>query len=101
MESATILCAMSSKPPRPVSSGELESLLTRARALRCESPTLAGPIRILAVGESIMVQEQTPQGQLFLRDMPSLEAAQRFVDDRLATYERMWDGCGCKVDYTS
>ena len=25
--------------------------------------------------------------------------AVHFVDDRLAAYERMWDGCGCKIDY--
>ena len=24
---------------------------------------------------------------------------QAFVEDRLDTYERMWDGCGCKVAY--
>ncbi len=29
-----------------------------------------------------------------------VEAAQEFVAARLETYERMWDGCGCKVDYS-
>lgn len=24
-----------------------------------------------------------------------------FVTDRLAAYERMWDGCGCRIDYYS
>ena len=33
------------------------------------------------------------------RVVADLEAAGRFVDNRLAAYDRMWDGCGCKVDY--
>ncbi len=46
-----------------------------------------------------LVQEETPDGQILLRRLGSREAAEEFVEDRLATYERMWDGCGCKVDY--
>ena len=29
------------------------------------------------------------------------ETAERFVEDRLSDYERMWDGCGCKIEYHS
>lgn len=25
--------------------------------------------------------------------------ARSFVDGRLETYDNMWNGCGCKVDY--
>ena len=46
-----------------------------------------------------MVQEQTTNGEILVHEVGSEAAAQRVVDDRLATYERMWDGCGCKVDY--
>jgi hypothetical protein len=34
-----------------------------------------------------------------VRLLPSREAASRFVEQSLATYERMWNGCGCRVDY--
>jgi hypothetical protein len=39
-----------------------------------------------------VVQEQTPQRRYLVRVMSSLERAQSFVDDRLATYDKMWDG---------
>jgi hypothetical protein len=45
------------------------------------------------------VQESDPEGTVYLRAMADREAAEAFVSDRLATYERMWDGCGCKVHY--
>jgi len=27
------------------------------------------------------------------------ETAAKFVEERLDIYEKMWDGCGCKVKY--
>jgi hypothetical protein len=27
------------------------------------------------------------------------DEVRRFVRERLEAYDRMWDGCGCKVDY--
>ncbi|HSN56759.1 MAG TPA: hypothetical protein VLT32_18960 [Candidatus Sulfomarinibacteraceae bacterium] len=78
---------------------ELEALLERALTLRDDDTLLAGRIRILAFEDRTLVQEQTTGGEVLVRQVGSEAAAQRLVDDRLATYERMWDGCGCKVDY--
>ena len=33
------------------------------------------------------------------RLLGSREAVRRFVEKRMEEYERMWDGCGVKVDY--
>ena len=79
---------------------ECDRLLESAQVLRADDTTLAGAIRILALGELIIVQERSPLGERYVRAMPSREEADRFVDQRLAIYEKMWDGCGCKVDYT-
>ncbi len=46
-----------------------------------------------------MVQETTDKGKIVLRRFDSDGEAFRFVADRLDTYERMWDGCGCRIDY--
>jgi hypothetical protein len=78
---------------------ELAALLGRALTLRDDDTVLAGRIRILAFEGRTLVQEQTTGGEVLVRQVGSEAAAQRLVDDRLATYERMWDGCGCKVDY--
>jgi len=79
---------------------ECDRLLESARVLREDDTTLAGAIRILATGDMIIVQERSPRGERYARAMPSREEADRFVDQRLAIYDKMWDGCGCKVDYT-
>ncbi len=71
---------------------DLSLLLQETRTLRDHDTSIAGRIRILEVGSSILIQEQNPEGELFVRELPSEEAAQRFVEARLAAYERMWDG---------
>ena len=51
------------------------------------------PVGLVAV-------EQPPQtDERVLRHFPDAGAAGRFIADRLAAYERMWDGCGCRIDY--
>jgi hypothetical protein len=47
-----------------------------------------------------MVQEETPDRVVLTRRMATREAAEAFVNDRLEIYERMWDGCGCKINYS-
>lgn len=77
----------------------LRELTDAADVIREVDTHLAGWIRILALGDSIFVQEETPKGEVLVRRMPSRESANSFVDLRIQSYERMWDGCGCKVDY--
>jgi len=67
--------------------------------IRADDTCVAGWIRILRINDHFAVQEQTPDGEILLRRLISREAAERFVEDRLNDYERMWDGCGCKIDY--
>ncbi len=78
---------------------ELPDLLAAVRCVREVDTRLAGQLRILDLGGVLLVQEQTTRGQLLVRRIGSLEAAEALIASRLETYERMWDGCGCKVDY--
>jgi hypothetical protein len=82
-----------------ISCQELGRLLESAAVLRSEVTGVAGPIRILQLGERLLIQEESPRGEIFLRAASSRQAADSFVEERLATYERMWDGCGCRVNY--
>jgi hypothetical protein len=62
---------------------------------------LIGYLRIyLCLRNIVLVQEETPDREVLVRIRPTREAAEEFVAHRLETYERMWDGCGCKVDYS-
>jgi hypothetical protein len=91
---------LTKEPVVALDTTECDRLLESARLLREDDTTLAGAIRILAAGDVIVVQERSPRGERYARAMPSRAAADQFVDQRLATYEKMWDGCGCKIDYT-
>jgi len=92
---------LASSPVVEVTELELDRLRASGDAVRDEDTMIAGRIRVLSLDGMIVVQEQTPRGRFLVRLMPSLELAHAFVDRRLATYEKMWDGCGCKVDYFS
>ncbi len=78
---------------------ELPELLAAAEVIRADDTCVAGWIRILRINDHFTVQEQTPDGGILVRRLISREAAERFVEDRLNDYERMWDGCGCTIDY--
>lgn len=71
---------------------DLESLLQQTDTLRDHDTSIAGHLRILGSAGRTLVQEQTPEGQLLVRELPSVVAAQSFIEARLAAYERMWDG---------
>jgi hypothetical protein len=77
----------------------LAAVLERAEVVREEDTTLAGWIRVLALDEQVLVQEETPDRNVLIRKLASIDQANRLVDRRLADYERMWNGCGCKIDY--
>ena len=85
--------------PREADAQTWEAILLRAGVLREEDTTLAGPIRVLAFDGDLWVQEQAPDGRILLRRFDDRAAADAFVDRRLEIYDRMWDGCGCKIDY--
>jgi hypothetical protein len=83
-----------------LSPDELTALLEEADLVREEDTCISGMIRILRLRNTVMVQEETPEDEIVVRIRPTVKAAEEFVAGRLETYERMWDGCGCKVDYS-
>jgi hypothetical protein len=83
-----------------LSPDELAGLLEAAEFVREEDTCISGLIRIIRLRNTMLVQEETPDHKIVVRIRPTREAAEEFVSRRLETYERMWDGCGCKVDYS-
>ena len=79
---------------------DLPDLLAASAVLNEDDTQFAGFIRILSLESTILVQEQLPDdGKLLLRSFADRKSAEDFVRERLDTYDRMWDGCGCKVMY--
>ena len=82
-----------------ISSQELNTLLSRVEIVLEADTLISHMIRILKVNATYWVQEKSPKNEIILRIFTSEKAAKEFVDDRLQIYEKMWDGCGCKIDY--
>jgi len=43
--------------------------------------------------------EQPRPDERVVRALGDAEAVRAFVHARMEKYERMWDGCGCRIDY--
>ena len=99
MNGHELVTKLQTQAPIPVDREVLVGLLETAEVLRQDNTCVAGWIRVLSVDGVILVQEETPDGNALARRMLSIEDANDFVNDRLASYERMWDGCGCKINY--
>ena len=67
-------------------------LIEASDTIRADDTCVAGWIRILSLDCYILVQEQTPAAY-------AAGLTKAFIEHRLASYERMWDGCGCTIDY--
>lgn len=85
--------------PFTVSPEELERMLSESELLDEADTRLNKMIRIFRYRERLFLQENTFDGELLIRPMGTRQEADAFVHDRLETYERMWDGCGCKIDF--
>ena len=62
---------------------------------------VAGELLIVRSGSNLAAVEAPSSDERVVRRLADAEEARRFVAERLDQYERMWDGCGCKVDYYS
>ncbi len=62
---------------------------------------LSGMLLVVRSAAGLAAIEQPKPDQRVVRPLATMEAARAFVADRLETYDRMWDGCGCKIDYLS
>ena len=78
---------------------ELKSVLDNSEILRVEDTYLSDFIRVLNYDDKLFIQETTFKKEILIRKMVSMKDADFFVQERLAFYERKWDGCGCKIDY--
>ncbi len=77
----------------------LEGILSQAEVKYEHNTLISDYIRIIRLKDHIFVQEKTDKNEIALRLFPDEETAGKFVSERLDIYEKMWDGCGCKVKY--
>jgi hypothetical protein len=95
----TIINRLEVDNPLVISAEDLEKVLKEATLLDEIDTRLNKTIRLLQHHDGLLLQEFSFEGDIILRRMESREAADALVQARLDTYERMWDGCGCKINF--
>jgi hypothetical protein len=86
-------------PVVPIDADQLRALCDEIGDREEIDASIGGMIRIFRGTFGVLIQEETEKKQFIVRRFESDEAADAFVRDRLDKYERMWDGCGCRIDY--
>jgi hypothetical protein len=82
-----------------ISEAELNELLANSKLMIEESTYISDKIRLLKYKTDLLIQEKTTKDEYLVRVMKTKKEAEDFIKDRLEIYNRMWDGCGCKVKY--
>jgi len=83
----------------PLSASEWEAISAHFPEVQRHNTQLAGDLLIVRMGEEMVAVESPSREARVARLLGSPEAARAFVDRRMEEYERMWDGCGVRVDY--
>lgn len=91
----------STKKIKVINAGQLEVLKNSAEIITERDTLISGSIRIMRIDDIYLLQETTNKSEITLRIFPSLESATDLLNERMEIYEKMWDGCGCKVNYYS
>ncbi|MBI4951634.1 MAG: hypothetical protein HY908_06345 [Myxococcales bacterium] len=76
-----------------------EALCPRFEELLRRDTDVAGLILVVRGPSGIAAVEEPSRELRVVRPLASEAAAQAFIDKRLAQYDRMWDGCGFRIDY--
>jgi hypothetical protein len=82
-----------------ISEPDLKQLMQDSEIVFEEDSLISGMIRIFKYTNKFLFQEQTPRGEILVRTFTDQNSAHDLVKNRLDVYEKMWNGCGCKVDY--
>jgi hypothetical protein len=83
----------------PLSVSQWDELAANFEELERHDTLVAGHLLIIRSPSGLAAVEQPSPSERVVRLLSDEQQARRFVQDRLEAYERMWDGCGCKVDY--
>ncbi|MGB5289020.1 MAG: hypothetical protein WBN42_11075 [Ignavibacteriaceae bacterium] len=82
-----------------VKQDNLKELLFQSKIIIEKDTHISDKIRLLKLDNDLIIQEKTTRDELIIRIVKTKNEAEDFIKQRLEIYERMWDGCGCKVEY--
>ena len=82
-----------------ISADELHEMLKSSVKILEQDTRLRDYIRILKLDDGYIFQETTNNGEIMIRQFNNEADAKNLVNDRMQIYDKMWDGCGCKINY--
>jgi hypothetical protein len=99
MKISDVISSAKNKKYLAISKNDLNDLLSQCQIVIEENTYISDKIRLLKIDGDLILQEKTTKDEFLIRLMKTKEEAEELVKQRLEIYNRMWDGCGCKVDY--
>jgi len=94
-----IISSIKKKKYLMISEPELNELLSHSKMIIEENTYMSDKIRLLEYNHELLLQEKTTKDENLIRVMKTKKEAEEFIKQRLEIYNRMWDGCGCRIDY--
>jgi hypothetical protein len=82
-----------------IGESELNELLSHSKMIIEENTHISDKIRLLKFKDELILQEKTTKDEFLIRKIKTQKEAEDFIKQRLEIYNRMWDGCGCRVNY--
>jgi len=95
----TFLEALATGGTVPLSAEEWDALAPHYHVHARHRTQLAGDLLIVRTELGLVAVESPSREARVARVVGDPDAADAFVAKRMDEYERMWDGCGVKVDY--
>ena len=95
----TIIDEAKEKKYQLISEETLNFLLSDSEILIEKDTLISDKIRLLKFEDNFLIQEKSNKDELLIRLMKSKKEGEEFINSRMETYDKMWDGCGCKVEY--
>ena len=85
----------------PLEDDEWTAVADQFEELERHSTSISGDLLIVRLGSLLAAVEQPSPGKRVVRRLADRDEARRFVEQRMQDYDRIWDGCGCRIDYYS
>ena len=95
----TIIDEAKEKKYQLISEETLNFLLSDSEILIEKDTLISDKIRLLKFEDNFLIQEKSNKDELLIRLMKSKKEGEEFINSRMEIYDKMWDGCGCKVEY--
>ena len=77
-----------------------EDLAASFEVIEQHDTRMRGMLLVVESSAGLAVVEEPSPALRVVRPLPTLHDVHCFVAERLAAYDRMWDGCGCRIDYS-